>query len=38
VLTLLLPRKLYTYWVQGVLPGLVTLDQLRAGMNAQFPR
>jgi hypothetical protein len=38
VLTLSFPRKIYSYWVQGVLPGALTREQLRAGMNAQFPR
>jgi hypothetical protein len=38
VLTLTLPRKLYSYSAQAVLPGVVTIDQLRAGMNAMFPR
>ena len=38
LLTLTFPRKLYTYWAQGVLPGVLSVDQLRAGMNAQFPR
>jgi Arylsulfotransferase (ASST) len=38
VLTLRFPGKLFSYWAQAVMPGLVTIDQLRAGMDAQFPR
>jgi hypothetical protein len=38
VLTLSFPGKLFSYWAQAVMPGAVTIDQLRAGMDAQFPR
>jgi hypothetical protein len=38
VLTLRLPGKLFSYWAQAVMPGALTIDQLRAGMNAQFQR
>jgi hypothetical protein len=38
ILTLTLPRKLFSYRAQSVPPGILTRDALRAGMNAQFPR
>ena len=38
VLTLRLPDKLFSYWAQGVMPGVLSPEQLRAGMDAQYPR
>src|SRR3954470_8205612 len=38
VLTLRLPGRLFSYWAQAVMPGALTIDQLRAGWDAQFPR
>ena len=38
VLTLKLPRKLFSYKAHSVEPGVLTRDALRAGMDAQYPR
>ena len=38
VLTLTMPRKLFSYRAQSVGPGILTRDALRAGMDAQYPR
>jgi hypothetical protein len=38
VFTIKLPNELFSYRVQGVAPGAVTRDALRAGMDAMYPR
>jgi hypothetical protein len=38
IFTITLPKKLFSYRVQGVEPGVVTREALRAGMDAMFPR
>ncbi|MEA2471381.1 MAG: hypothetical protein QOE38_2380 [Thermoleophilaceae bacterium] len=38
IFTIKLPRLLFSYRVQGVAPGVVTRDALRAGMDAMYPR
>jgi hypothetical protein len=38
IFTIKLPNELFSYRVQGVRPGVVTRDALRAGMDAMFPR
>jgi hypothetical protein len=38
IFTITLPRLLFSYRVQGVGPGVVSRDALRAGMDAMFPR
>ena len=38
ILTITLPRKLFSYRAQSVPPGILTRDALRAGMNAMYPR
>jgi hypothetical protein len=38
IFTITLPEKLFSYRVQGVEPGVVTREALRAGMDAMFPR
>jgi hypothetical protein len=38
VLTLTMPRQLFSYRAQAVPPGVLTRDALRAGMDAQYPR
>ncbi len=36
--TIRLPDGLFSYRVQGVRPGVVTRDALRAGLDARYPR
>jgi hypothetical protein len=38
IFTIKLPNELFSYRVQGVAPGVVSRDALRAGMDAQYPR
>jgi hypothetical protein len=38
VLSLKMPRKLFSYKAQSVAPGVLTREALRAGMDAQYPR
>ena len=38
IFTIKLPRELFSYRVQGVEPGVVSRDALRAGMDAMYPR
>jgi hypothetical protein len=38
VLSLKMPRRLFSYKAQSVAPGVLTRDALRAGMDAQYPR
>jgi hypothetical protein len=38
VLTLTMPRRLFSYRAQSVAPGVLTRDALRAGMDAMHPR
>jgi hypothetical protein len=38
IFTITLPRLLFSYRVQGVAPGVVSRDALRAGMDAMHPR
>jgi hypothetical protein len=38
VLSLKMPRKLFSYKAQSVRSGVLTRDALRAGMDAQYPR
>jgi hypothetical protein len=38
IFTIKLPNDLFSYRVQGVAPGVVSRDALRAGMDAMYPR
>jgi hypothetical protein len=38
IFTIKLPHDLFSYRVQGVAPGIVSRDALRAGMDAMHPR
>jgi hypothetical protein len=38
IFTIKLPNDLFSYRVEGVPPGVVTRDALRAGMDAMYPR